>query len=76
MRTLNVSASDLELDKFGIEKDKISFSEFVDLISRELTLRTLNRSIALADQYGLSSMTMDQISREVKAARKNAKNRN
>ena len=75
MRTLNILASELELDKFGIDKDKISFSEFVDLISRELTRKTLNKSIVLAAQYGLSSMTMDQISKEVKVVRKHAKNR-
>lgn len=76
MRTLNISISDLELDKFGIKKDKITFSEFVDLVSKELTRQTLNKCIELAEKYGLSSMTMDEITKEVKAVRKNAKNRN
>lgn len=76
MRTLNISISDLELDKFGIKKDKISFSEFVDLVSKELTRQTLNKCIELAEKYGLSKLTMDEITKEVKAVRKNAKNRN
>ena len=76
MRTLNISISDLELYKFGIKKDKITFSEFVDLVSKELTRQTLNKCIELAEKYGLSSMTMDEITKEVKAVRKNAKNRN
>lgn len=76
MRTLNISISDLELDKFGIKKDKISFSEFVDLVSKELTRKTLNKGIELAEKYGLSKMTMEEITKEVKAVRKNAKNRN
>jgi hypothetical protein len=76
MRTLNVSISDLELDKFGIKKDRITFSEFVDLISKELTRQTLNKCIELSEKYGLSNMTMDEITKEVKAVRKNAKNRN
>ncbi len=76
MRTLNISISDLELDKFGIKKDKISFSEFVDLVSKELTRQTLNKCIELAEKYGLSKMTMDEITKEVKAVRRNAKNRN
>ena len=76
MRTLNISISDLELDKFGIKKDKISFSEFVDLVSKELTRQTLNKCIELAEKYGLSRLTMDEITKEVKAVRKNAKNRN
>jgi hypothetical protein len=76
MRTLNISISDLELDKFGIKKDKISFSEFVDLVSKELTRQTLNKCVELAEKYGLSKMTMDDITKEVKAVRKNAKTRN
>lgn len=76
MRTLNISISDLELDKFGIKKDKISFSEFVDLVSKELTRQTLNKCVELAEKYGLSKMTMDEITKEVKAVRRNAKNRN
>jgi hypothetical protein len=76
MRTLNISISDLELDKFGIKKDKISFSEFVDLVSKELTRQTLNKCVELAEKYGLSKMTMDDITKEVKAVRKNAKARN
>jgi hypothetical protein len=76
MRTLNISISDLELDKFGIKKDKIPFSEFVDLVSKELTKQTLNKCVELAEKYGLSRMTMDEITKEVKAVRKNAKTRN
>lgn len=75
MRTLNISISDLELDKFGIKKDQISFSEFVDLVSKELTRQTLKKCIELAEKYGISSMTMAEITKEVKAVRKNAKNR-
>ena len=76
MRTLNISISDLELEKFGIKKDKISFSEFLDLVSKELTKQTLNRCVELGEKYGLSKMTMDEITKEVKAVRKNAKSRN
>ncbi len=76
MRTLNISISDLELDKFGIKKDNISFSEFVDIVSKELMRQTLSKSVELAEKYGLSKMTMQQITKEVKAVRKNAKNRN
>lgn len=76
MRTLNISISDQELDKFGIKKDEISFSEFLDLVSKELTKQTLNKCVELSEKYGLSKMTMSEITKEVKAVRKNAKNRN
>lgn len=76
MRTLNISISDLEYSKFGLKTDDFSFSEFVDIISKELSKQTLNECVQLADKYGLSKMTMDEITNEVKAVRKNAKNHN
>ncbi len=76
MRTLSISISDIELNQFGIKKDKIAFSDFLDLISKELLRQNLNRTVELAEKYGLSAMTMDDITKEVKAVRKNAKSRN
>ena len=75
MRTLNVSISDIEYNKFGLKDDKLTFTDFIDLISKELTRQNLNKSVELAEKYGLSKMTMDEITNEVKAVRKDAKNR-
>jgi hypothetical protein len=74
MRTLNISISDLEYNKFGIKEDKLSFTEFLDIVSNELARQTLDECVELAEQYGLSKMTMDEITEEVKAVR-NAKAR-
>lgn len=74
MRTLNISISDLEYNKFGIKEDKLSFTEFLDIVSNELAKQTLDECVELAEQYGLSKMTMDEISEEVKVVR-NAKAR-
>lgn len=74
MRTINISISDIEYNKFGIKRDKLSFSEFVDLVSKEISKQTLNKSLRLSQKFGLADMTMNQISKEVKAVRKNAKN--
>jgi hypothetical protein len=74
MRTLNISISDLEFNKFGIKKNNLTFTEFVELISRELMRQNLDKCVELAERYGLSSMTMDEINEEVKAVR-NAKKR-
>lgn len=73
MKTLSVSISDLELKKFNIRKKELFFTELVDLISREITKQNLEKSIELADKYGLSKMTMDEIIKEVKTAREDAK---
>ncbi len=76
MRTLNISISDLEYNKFGLKDDKLSFSEFVDIVSNELSKQTLKDCVALAENYGLFAMTMDEITEEVKAVRRNAKAHN
>ena len=73
MRTLNISISDVEYGTFGIPSDQLNFTDFIEIISKELTRQNLNRCVALAEKYGLSSMTMEEITNEVKAVRKNAK---
>ena len=76
MRTLNVSISDIEYNKFGLKEEKLTFTDFIELISKELTRQNLSKCLELAEKYGISKMTMDEISNEVKAVRENAKNRN
>jgi hypothetical protein len=76
MRTLNVSISDIEYNKFGLKEENLTFTDMVDIISKELTRQNLDKCLELADKYGISKMTMDEITNEVKAVRKNAKNRN
>jgi len=73
MKTLSVTISDVEYGMFGIMSDQLNFTDFVDLVSRQLMRQNLNRSVALAEKYGLSSMTMDEITNEVKAVRQYAK---
>ena len=76
MRTLNVSISDIEYNKFGLKEERLTFTDFIDLVSKELTRQNLSKCIELADKYGISKMTMDEITNEVKAVRKNGKNSN
>ena len=76
MRTLNISISDIEYNKFGLKDDKLTFTDFIDIVSKELTRQNLNKSVELAEKYGISKMTMDEITNEVRSVRKNAKNRN
>ena len=74
MKTLNIAISDLEFDKFGLRSNSLSFSDLIDIISKELSKQRLKESLKLAQKVGLSDMTMDAITREVKAVRKSAKN--
>jgi len=72
MRTLNIAISDLEYEKFGLRQEQLSFSDFVELVSRELSRQNLAKSVELAGQHGLSALTMDEISAEVRAVRHDA----
>jgi hypothetical protein len=74
MKTLNISISDIKYNQFGLSNDKLSFTEFVDLISKELTKQALNKCVQLAEKYKLSKMTMEEITNEVKSVRRAKKN--
>ena len=76
MRTLNIAISDIEYRKFGIPNEQLNFTDFVDIIGKELIRQNLNSCVALAEEYGLSTMTMEEISNEVKAVRQFAKTNN
>lgn len=76
MKTLNISISDIEFNKFGIKKDKLTFTEIIDLVSKELSRQNLIKTVELAEKHGLSELTMEEITNEVKAVRNDAKNRN
>ena len=69
MKTLSVSISDLEYNQFGINSDKLSFTEFVDIVNKQITKQALNQCIKLAEKYKLSRMSMDEIKDEIKAVR-------
>lgn len=76
MRTLNISISEFEYNKFGLKEDNLSFSELLDIVSRELMRQKLLKSVELAEKYGLSKMTMEEIDEEIKAVRDHAKSNN
>ena len=59
-----------------MKNDELTFSDFLEIVSEELIRQNLNKCLELADKYGLSKMTMDEISSEVKTVRRNAKNDN
>jgi hypothetical protein len=73
MRALNITISDIEYCKFGIPSEQLNFTDFIDIIGKELMRQNFNRSVTLAEKYGLSSMTMEDITNEVNVVRRNAK---
>jgi len=76
MKTLNIAISDVEYTKFGLTNNVLSFSDFVDIVSKEIMRENINSAITQADICGISSMTTEDITSEVQAVRRNAKNYN
>jgi hypothetical protein len=76
MKTLQISISDIEFNKFGLKEQNLAFSDLLELVSKELTKQNLIKCVELADKYGLSNLTMEEITNEVKAVRQDAKSRN
>jgi hypothetical protein len=72
MKSVNIQISDFEFNQLGLNNNTLSFSELVEIISKKITKQTLEKSIQLANKYGLSKMTMEDINNEIKAQR-NAK---
>lgn len=73
MQTLQIKISDSDMQKYNLASREIKFTELVDLISREYARKSLLECNEIAEQEGLSKMTMDEINAEIKAVR-NAKN--
>jgi hypothetical protein len=64
----------MEFNNLGIKNENITFTEFIELVRREVMQNNLNNCLALAEKVGLSSMTINEINEEIKLVR-NAKNR-
>ena len=69
MRILNIAITDLEFNKFGIKNAQLNFTDFIEIITKELTKQNIDKCIEIAEKYGLSKMTMTDISKEVKVVR-------
>jgi hypothetical protein len=63
----------MEFNNLGIKNENITFTEFTELVKREVMRNNLNICLALTEKYGLSSMTRNEINEEIKSVR-NAKN--
>jgi hypothetical protein len=69
MRTLQIKVSDTDFQKYNFGSDEIKFTDLVEIISREYARQALLECNEIAEQVGLSKMTMDEINAEIKAVR-------
>jgi hypothetical protein len=73
MKSVNIQISDFEFNQLGLNKNTLSFSELIEIIGKKITKQTLEKSVKLAEKYGLTKMTLEEIEDEIKAHR-NVKN--
>ena len=69
MRSINVQISEVEYNTFGFIKDTIPFSEFADLVERQIARQALRSCVSLAGGQGLSTLSMEEINAEINAVR-------
>ncbi len=62
MRTILVSISELEFQQFGLQSENFIFSEFIEIVNSELSKQGLNESLIIAEKFGLSEISIDEIS--------------
>ncbi len=72
MQTIQVEISDKDFQLYNLEGREIKFTDLVNKISVEYARRSLLECNQIAEQVGLSKMTLDEINAEIKAVR-NAK---
>ena len=74
MKTVNLQLSDFEFGELGLNKNTLLFPELIEIIERKIMKQTMEKSIQLAEKYGLFKMTMEEIVDEIKAHRNKRNN--
>ena len=73
MRTLNVSISDIEFNKFGLKQEQLTFTDILDLVSQELMRQQLNQCFGLSENKQILNMLSNAIKPKTAEANKKAK---
>ncbi len=69
MRTVQIKISETDFQKYNLGSEEVKFTDLVELISREYARKALLECNEIAEQAGLSKMTLDEINAEIKAVR-------
>lgn len=74
MGIIQVSLSDQDRKKYGLNDSKIAFEDLLNKISAELARQAMHACQDIAERAGVSQLTLDEINAEIKAVRQqNAK---
>lgn len=76
MRTLTVSINDAEYTKLGLSNYRISYTDLKEKINMEFAKEAISKCHQIAQETGLSKLTLAEIDAEIKAVRNDAANSN
>jgi hypothetical protein len=69
MRTVQIKISETDFQKYNLGSMEIKFTDLVEMISREYARKALLECNQIAEQVGLSKMTIEEINAEIKSVR-------
>lgn len=69
MKTIKIKMSDSDYQKYNLTGSELSFSALMELIEIEQARNALNEANTLAENYGLSKMSLEEINSEITAIR-------
>lgn len=69
MHSIQVKVSDTDFQRYKLDDGEIKFTDLVDKISVEYARKSLLECNEIAEQVGLSNMSLDEINAEIKAVR-------
>jgi pyruvate/2-oxoacid:ferredoxin oxidoreductase alpha subunit len=69
MRTLQIAVPDVEYAQLGIQNEVLDFSELEKLMEKNRLRKMQSACVSIAEKYGISTMTMDEINAEIKEYR-------
>ena len=70
MKTLTIAIPDKKYRMFGIRKNNLRYSDFRKLVITEYFRQQMDKCLKSAEECGLSKMTMEEITEEVRAVRR------
>jgi hypothetical protein len=69
MRTIQIKISETDFKRYKLDEQELKFTDLVEKISLEYAKKALLECNEIAQQVGLSDMTMEEINAEIKAVR-------
>lgn len=74
MQTLQIKISNTDLKRYNLVSKEIKFTDLVDLINKEYARKALIECNKIAEEEGLSGMSLDEINAEINEVRDAANN--